>query len=311
MDQWVESLQSFLGLGKKEVGQIGGGKHKVTGLVDVAMIQSLVDKGIVKDLVENYGQVIVDECHHISAASFEQVIRQVKARYITGLSATVTRQDGHHPIIFMLCGPVRYRVDERQQAASRLFAHKVIVRRTNFALPVPTENKPHPGIQEIYALLALDSKRNQMIINDVMEAVHAGRSPVLLTERREHLTYFAEALAGKVKHFFILSGGMGRKQRSSLLDQLRSIPEGEERLIIATGRYLGEGFDDARLDTLFLALPIAWRGTVTQYAGRLHRKHEQKREVIIYDYVDDQVPVLARMFAKRKKSYKAIGYLVG
>ena len=160
-------------------------------------------------------------------------------------------------------------------------------------------------------MLTVDLKRNQMIIDDVIEAVHAERSPVLLTERREHLTYFAEAFAGKVKHIIVLSGGMGRKQRSNLFDQLRSIPEDEERLIIATGRYLGEGFDDARLDTLFLALPIAWRGTVAQYAGRLHRNYEQKREVIIYDYVDDQVPVLAGMFAKRKKSYKAIGYLVG
>lgn len=310
MDQWVESLQSFLGLGKMEVGQIGGGKHKITGLVDVAMIQSLVDKGTVNDIVGNYGQIIVDECHHISAASFEQVIRQAKARYITGLSATVTRQDGHHPIIFMQCGPVRYRVDDRQQAASRSFTHKVIVRRTYFALPAQSDDKSQPGIQEIYAMLTLDSMRNQMIVDDVIEAVHAGRSPVLLTERREHLAYFAEALAGKVSNIVVLSGGMGRKQRSLLIDQLKSIPEDDERLIIATGRYLGEGFDDARLDTLFLALPIAWRGTVAQYAGRLHRNYDRKSEVVIYDYVDDQVPVLAGMFGKRKKGYKAIGYEV-
>lgn len=311
MDQWVESLQPFLGLGKKEVGQIGGGKHLITGLVDVAMIQSLVDKGTVNDLVENYGQIIIDECHHISAASFEQVIRQAKARYITGLSATVTRQDGHHPIIFMQCGPVRYRVDDRQQAASRLFTHKVIVRRTGFALPAQSDDNPQPGIQGIYAMLVLDTMRNQMIVADVVEAVHAGRSPVLLTERREHLVYLANAVAGKVRNIIVLSGGMGRKQRASLMDQLKQIPQDEERLIIATGRYLGEGFDDARLDTLFLALPIAWRGTVAQYAGRLHRNYDRKSEVIIYDYVDDQVPVLAGMFGKRKKGYKAIGYVVG
>ncbi len=310
MDQWVESLQSFLGLGKKEVGQIGGGKHKITGLVDVAMIQSLVDKGTVNDVVDNYGQIIVDECHHISAASFEQVIRQTKARYITGLSATVTRQDGHHPIIFMQCGPVRFRVDDLQQAASHSFTHKVIVRRTGFALPAQSDNKPQPGIQEIYAMLVLDSMRNQMIVDDVVEAVHNGRSPVLLTERREHLTYFADAMAGKVRNIIVLSGGMGRKQRNMLIEKLKNISENEDRLIIATGRYLGEGFDDARLDTLFLALPIAWRGTVVQYAGRLHRNYDRKSEVIIYDYVDDQVPVLAGMFGKRKKSYKAIGYIV-
>ncbi len=310
MDQWVESLQSFLGLGEKEVGQIGGGKHKTTGAVDVAMIQSLVDKGRVNDLVENYGQVIVDECHHISAARFEQVIRQAKARYITGLSATVTRQDGHHPIIFVQCGPVRYRVDDRQQAASRSFIHKVIVRRTSFTLPPQSDDKPQPGIQQIYALLAGDAMRNQMIVDDVIEAIHVSRSPVLLTERREHLAYFYDALVGKVRNIIVLSGGMGRKQRASLMDQLKQIPQDEERLIIATGRYLGEGFDDARLDTLFLTLPIAWRGTVAQYAGRLHRHYDQKNEVLIYDYVDDLVPVLARMFKKRINGYKAIGYSV-
>lgn len=310
MDQWVESLQSFLGLGKKEIGQIGGGKQKITGTVDIAMIQSLINKGTVNDLVGNYGHIIVDECHHISAASFEQVIRQAKARFITGLSATVTRQDGHHPIIFMQCGPVRYRVDDRQQAAARSFTHKVIVRRTNFVLPSRADNTPEPGIQEVYAMLAADLHRNQMIVDDVVEVVHNGRSPVLLTERREHLTYFADTLADKVKNIIVLSGGMGRKQRILLMDQLKNIPEDEERLIIATGRYLGEGFDDARLDTLFLALPIAWRGTVAQYAGRLHRNYDRKSEVIIYDYVDDQVPVLAGMFGKRKKGYKAIGYEV-
>jgi superfamily II DNA or RNA helicase len=310
MDQWVESLQSFLGLEKKEIGQIGGGKHKVTGAVDVAMIQSLIDKGTVNDLLGNYGHIIVDECHHISAASFEQVIRQAKARFITGLSATVTRQDGHHPIIFMQCGPVRYRVDDLQQVALRSFTHRVIIRKTGFTLPAQLGDTAQPGIQEIYALLALDSTRNQMIVDDVIEAVQASRSPVLLTERREHLTYFVDTLAGKVKNIIVLSGGMGRKQRILLMDQLKNIPEDEERLIIATGRYLGEGFDDARLDTLFLALPIAWRGTVAQYAGRLHRNYDRKSEVIIYDYVDEQVPVLAGMFRKRKNAYKTIGYKV-
>ena len=274
------------------------------------MVQSLTNKGTVNDLVGNYGHIIVDECHHISAASFEQVIRQAKSRFITGLSATVTRQDGHHPIIFMQCGPVRYRVDDRQQAAVRSFTHKVIVRRTNFVLPSRADNTPEPGIQEVYAMLAEDLNRNQMIVDDVVKAIHVGRSPVLLTERREHLTYFADTLAGKVKNIIILSGGMGRKQRFFLMDQMNNVPEEEERLIIATGRYLGEGFDDARLDTLFLTLPVSWRGTVAQYAGRLHRNYDLKNEVIIYDYVDELVPVLAGMFRKRQKAYKAIGYMV-
>jgi superfamily II DNA or RNA helicase len=308
MDQWVESLRTFLGLEKSEVGQIGGGKHKPTGLIDVAMVQSLINKGIVDNLVGNYGYIVVDECHHISAISFEQVIRLAKAKYVTGLSATVTRQDGHHPIIFMQCGPIRYWVTDRQQADSRSFSHKVIIRRTKFVLPNRLENTPEPGIQKVYSLLVADMTRNQMIIEDVLESVHVGRSPVLLTERREHLTYFADALEDKIKNVIVLSGGMGHKQRAALFERLENISEDEERLIIATGRYLGEGFDDARLDTLFLALPIAWRGTVAQYAGRLHRNYDLKSEVIIFDYVDDQVPALAGMFGKRKKVYKAIGY---
>jgi superfamily II DNA or RNA helicase len=274
------------------------------------MIQSLVNKGTVDDLVGNLGQVIVDECHHISAASFEQVIRQAKAKYITGLSATVIRQDGHHPIIFMQCGPVRYRVDDRQQAASRLFTHSVLVRRTSFRLPpLPDEVRPME-IQEIYAALAADHERNAMIVADAMDAIRIGRSPVILTERREHLAHYVEAFADKVENIIVLSGGMGRKQRDLIMDQLKNIPKDDQRLILATGRYLGEGFDDARLDTLFLALPISWRGTVAQYAGRLHRNYDRKREVIIYDYVDEQVPMLAGMFVKRKKGYRAIGYEV-
>jgi superfamily II DNA or RNA helicase len=310
MDQWVERLQTFLEVSKKEIGQIGGGKRKATGIVDVAMVQSLIDKGVVNDLVAKYGQVVVDECHHISASSFEQVIRQAKARYILGLSATVTRQDGHHPIIFMQCGPVRYRVDDRQQATMRSFSHTVITRRTRFTLPARDDNEPDLGIQGIYSLLTSDQERNQMIVEDVLAAIQMGRSPVLLTERREHLEYFLNVFTGKVHNVIVLSGGMSRKQRTSLMDRMIEIPEDEERLIISTGRYLGEGFDDARLDTLFLALPIAWRGTVAQYAGRLHRDYDGKGEVIIYDYVDDQIPVLAGMFGKRKKGYKAIGYMV-
>ncbi len=308
MDQWVERLELFLGMDKKQIGQIGGGKQKAMDTIDVAMIQSLIHKGTVKDIIGNYGQIIVDECHHISAASFEQVIRQAKAKYVTGLSATVTRQDGHHPIIFMQCGPVRYRVSARKQAASRAFMHKVVVRNTNFELATQWEAENKPAIQEIYIALVKDTNRNQMIINDVIATIKDGRSPVLLTERRKHLDFFTNAFRGKIQNIIVLSGGMGKKQRTKLMDQLHAIPKDEERLIIATGRYLGEGFDDARLDTLFLALPVAWHGTITQYAGRLHRDYDGKSEVTIYDYVDDKVPVLAAMFKKRERGYKSIGY---
>jgi superfamily II DNA or RNA helicase len=311
LDQWIETLSHFLHLDKKEIGQIGGGKNRPTGKIDVAMIQSLSDKGVVNDLVGNYGYLIVDECHHISAVSFEQVVRQSKARYVTGLSATVARKDGHHPIIFMQCGPVRYHVSDRSQAEARPFEHHVIIRPTSFALSEHLEGLTiQQNISELYALLVTNDNRNQMIVADVIRAVRDKRSPVVLTERREHLEMLEKMLSPLVKNVIVMTGGMGKKQRVKLAEKIASIPIDEERVILATGRYLGEGFDDSRLDTLFLTLPIAWRGTLTQYAGRLHRENSTKREVIIYDYVDFHVPVLAKMYAKRRSGYKSIGYEV-
>ena len=308
LDQWLAALGQFLGLGPEELGQIGGGKHKPTGRIDVAMIQSLSQDAVVDDIVGNYGHVIVDECHHVSAVSFERVVGQCKARYVTGLSATVARKDGHQPIIFMQCGPIRYRVDDRRQAEARPFDHTVIVRHTRFGLPPHLRDTTTLPIQDLYALLARDDERNQLIVEDVVAAVQAGRSPVLLTERHEHLELLANRLSQRIENLVVMRGGLGKKQRQQLAAQIANIPADRPRLILATGRYLGEGFDDVRLDTLFLALPISWRGTLTQYAGRLHRLNAAKRHVIIYDYVDAEVPVLARMYAKRRAGYRTIGY---
>jgi len=308
LDQWVQALSQFLGISPKDIGQFGGGKHKTNGNLDVAMIQSLIQKGVVSDIVGNYGYLIVDECHHISAVSFEQVVRQSKAKFLTGLSATVTRKDGHQPIIFMQCGPVRYKVNDRDQADKRPFDHKVIVRPTRFQLPFHLQNIATQSIQEVYSSLEKDNDRNQMIVEDVVAAIQANRFPVLLTERREHLETLAELLKKRVAHVFVMKGGMGKKQRQELKDQIANLPDDQSRVILATGHYLGEGFDDERLDTLFLTLPISWRGTLTQYAGRLHRLNAAKKEVIIYDYVDFDVPVLARMHGKRRAGYKALGY---
>ncbi|MGM0382881.1 MAG: TOTE conflict system archaeo-eukaryotic primase domain-containing protein [Thermodesulfobacteriota bacterium] len=307
LDQWVNHLNTFLGLDPKDIGQIGGGKRKPSGIVDVALIQSLNRKGEVDDIVGMYGHLVVDECHHISARSFEMVARQCKAKYITGLSATVIRKDGHHPIIFMQCGPVRHRVDERKQAAARPFEHKVIVRKTGFTFDKDTDFDNLP-IHKVYAALANDDNRNNMIIDDVISALERKRSPIVLTERKEHLVLLKERLSHFVKHLIVLKGGIRQKERQQIAEEMKSIPEDEERLIIATGRYLGEGFDDARLDTLFIALPVSWRGTLAQYAGRLNRLHDMKKEVVIYDYVDPKVPVLAKMYKRRLAGYKAIGY---
>jgi superfamily II DNA or RNA helicase len=311
LDQWVERLGVFLGLPPKEIGKIGGGKRKPTGRIDVAVIQSLSRKGIANDLVGGYGHLVVDECHHLSARSFEIVARQSKARFVTGLSATVTRKDGHHPIIFMNCGPIRHRVDDKQQAEARPFEHRVAVRRTGFRLPPVFAEKNRIEMHELYAALVTDEARNQMILDDVLKAVRGKRSPVVLTERTGHLEFLASRLAERIKNVIVLKGGMGAKQRNSTMERLAAIPENDERVIVATGRYLGEGFDDARLDTLFLALPISWKGTLAQYAGRLHRLHHAKREVVIYDYADLDVPMLAKMFDRRCHGYKMIGYELG
>lgn len=310
MEQWIERLSSFLNVPPKSIGRIGGGRKKPTGDLDVALIQSLVRKGVVDDRVGDYGYLVVDECHHLPAFSFELVARRVKARYITGLSATVTRKDGLHPIIFMQCGPVRHRVDARQQAALRPFEHRVIVRPTAFhALRAPTDDQ-RLEFQKLCQELISDDSRNRLICDDVVAAVREGRSPLVLTERVEHLDKLAEMLSPAVRGLIILKGGMGRKSLKSALAQTASVPENEERVLLATGRFIGEGFDDARLDTLFITLPVSWRGTIAQYAGRLHRLNERKREVRIYDYADLNVPMLAKMFDRRCAGYEALGYQI-
>jgi superfamily II DNA or RNA helicase len=304
LDQWITQLSTFLGVDEKKIGRIGGGKRRSNGMLDVAMLQSLVRRGHVDDSVASYGQVIVDECHHVPAVSFERVLSEVKARYLLGLTATPHRRDGHHPILEMQLGPVRFSVDPKKHATEAQFGHRLIVRATRFRLATSVD----VGIQRIYQSLAFDKARNEMILDDVISAVHEGRSPILLTERRDHLEYLAERLRSFVKHLIVLRGGMTPNERSETVARLARIPDEEERLVLATGRYLGEGFDDARLDTLILAMPISWKGTLAQYAGRLHRLHSRKQEVRIFDYVDREVPMLLRMFEKRLRAYRALGY---
>lgn len=305
LDQWIAQLSMFLGIEAKMIGQIGAGKRSPTGRLDVAMIQSLVREERVDDLVAAYGQVIVDECHHVPAVSFERVLAEVKARYVTGLTATPRRRDGLHPILEMQLGPVRFAIDPRTQAARRPFEHRLIVRETTFA---SGSMDPGLGIQTLYARLAADESRNRLIVDDVVHALGEGRSPILLTERKDHLEDLATRLRPFVRHLVVLQGGMTPAERREVTGQLARIPDTEPRLVLATGRYIGEGFDDARLDTLFLTVPVSWKGTLVQYAGRLHRLHPGKTEVRIYDYVDRKVPLFVRMFEKRLRGYRAIGY---
>jgi superfamily II DNA or RNA helicase len=307
MDQWRERLAAFLALPIGHVGQYGGGKAKRTGLIDVAVIQSLQRKGAVEDFVAEYGHVIVDECHHLSAVTFERVLREVKAKYVLGLTATPTRKDGHQPIIYMQCGPIRFHLSAKKAAESSPLEHKVFPRITEFGWSRP-ENET--AVQDIYAALIVSQERNDLIVRDLQQALSSGRSPLVLTSRTGHLDYLAGRLGGVCPHIFILKGGMGTKQRLKLAESLAAVPCDEPRVILATGSYLGEGFDDPRLDTLLLAMPISWRGTLQQYVGRLHRLHDNKSEVHVYDYADVMVPMLARMYKKRLVGYAALGYTV-
>lgn len=311
LEQWVQRLATFLELPPKEIGRVGGGRKKPTGRLDVALIQSLSRNGVVQDLVAEYGHIVVDECHHLSAVSFEQVVRQAKAKFVTGLSATVTRKDGHHPIVFMQCGPIRHRVDAKAQAAARPFDHTVQVRPTRFQSLAPGGDDRRFQFQALYAELIADQERNQLICDEVLQVLGEGRSPLVLTERNEHLDDLAARLStGGVQQLVVLRGGMRKKELSGIHDRLSSIPEDEPRVLIATGRYIGEGFDDPRLDTLFLTLPVSWHGTIAQYVGRLHRLHHLKREVRVYDYADLNVPMLSRMFDRRCRGYEAVGYKI-
>ena len=309
MDQWIARLGAFLDLPTSAIGQISGQGRKPTGVVDVAVIQSLVRGDEVDDIVAGYGHLIVDECHHLSAPSFEKVARRAKVKYVLGLSATVTRKDGHHPIVFMQCGPVRFRASAKAQARQRPFTHRAVLRPTAFQLRESIETE-RPPIQQVYASLAVDAARNDLIFDDVLSALEAGRSPLVLTARKDHAERLAERLGRFARNVLLLRGGMGVRQRRAVMQRLEVIPDTEERVIVATGRYIGEGFDDACLDTLFLAMPVSWRGTLAQYVGRLHRLHPVKREVRVYDYADEAVPALRRMTQKRIRGYRNLGYSV-
>lgn len=313
MEQWVERLAEFLDLPTKEIGRLGGGRRKLRGNVDIALLQSLVRKGSVDDRIADYGQVIVDECHHLSARSFELALRRAKAKYVVGLSATLTRKDGHQAIIFMQCGPVRHSVDAKQQAANRPFSQHVIVRPTGFRTSEIPDDDPRLEFQRLNSQLIEDEARNRLICDDVASAASGGRAPLVLTERTDHLERLAEGLRERDLDVVTLRGGMPKKKLRDSLDAIASAAPAagcNPRAIVATGRFVGEGFDSARLDTLFLALPVSWRGTIAQYVGRLHRLHAGKTEVKVYDYADLDVPMLSRMFDRRCVGYEAVGYTI-
>lgn len=299
--QWQARLQTFLGLGKEVVGTIGGGKPKTTGQIDIAVMQSLSRKGEISDLIKNYGQVIVDECHHLSAVSFEALLRSAPARYVLGLTATPIRRDGQQPIIFMQCGPIRHTAARPESAPHDL---SVIPRMLSGPIPLPDG----AGIQDVFKTLADDTGRTALIVSDVRSAYDQGRKVLVLTQRTEHVDVLEHALMGHVENLYTLHGRMPKKQRLARLSELESLPEDAPRVLLATGKLIGEGFDHPALDTLVLAMPISWRGILQQYTGRLHRAHTAKTDVQVIDFVDEGNVALMRMWEKRKMGYRTMGY---
>jgi len=325
ISQWKNRIQEFLSIhetlpeaetlqktrvrkkSRDIIGLLGNGKNTLSGIIDIALMQSLNKSGGVNECVKNYGMIIVDECHHAAAFSFEQVLKTAPAKYVCGLTATPTRKDGRHPIIFMQCGPIRYRDDAKLQAEKRPFDHFIIPRFTSLRAPLG-RNEQELTIQDFYSEIVVSEMRNQLITDDVINSHQQGRSCLVLTERKAHVKLLAKALSEKIPDVISLTGKMGTKETGEIFKRISEPPADRQLTLVATGKYIGEGFDEPRLDTLFLTMPISWKGTIQQYAGRLHRLFADKKEVQVYDYVDIHVKMLERMYGKRLNGYASIGY---
>lgn len=294
--QWKQKLKEFLNI---EAGIIGGGKNKPAGIIDIAIMQSLIKQENLAEFLSNYGQLIVDECHHLAAYKFEQIAKEYRGKYVLGLTATYERKDGHHPIIQMQCGNIVY----KEEQTKKQFNSLVKTCFTDFVYNFETQQ-----INDIYQDIIKDNERNKKIVNDIEKAITEKRSIIVLTERTEHAQILYDLLKDKTKNLFFITGKMKNKDIKTILENIKKSEKTEELIIISTGKYIGEGFDEARLDTLFLTMPISWKGTLIQYAGRLNRDYEHKKDVIIYDYADIKVPVLEKMYKRRLKGYKLLNY---
>ena len=319
LKQWHDRLTEFLNIdypqheeknkrGRRKVfspiGCFDSSGNTLHGIIDIALIQSCLDEDGVKPFVQDYGMVIVDECHHVSSITFEQVLMSIKAHTIYGLTATPIRKDGHQPIIFMQCGPIRFSTDVKSQIAKQSFDRFLIPRFTSYNSIL----EDRLSIATLYKYLSEDEIRNNLIVEDICKAVNTGRTPIILTNRTAHVSVLAEKLKATIKNVISLTGAGTTREKREAMQRLQNIPDSEQLVIVATGKYVGEGFDYPRLDTLFLALPISWKGLLTQYAGRLHREYEGKKDVRIYDYIDVHEPICGSMYRKRLKGYAVIGY---
>lgn len=301
LDQWRLELQRCLGLQAKEIGQLGGGRKRRGRIVDLAMIQSLRPEEA-GDVFSDYGQVVVDECHHLPAVSFDGLIQKADVRFVLGLTATPYRRDGLGDLITMRCGPIRHRFQENE--AVEHLNRRIVVRETAF----DPKRGDDVRIQDIYRELAEDEERNQLICEDVRKATVGGASCLLLTEWRDHLERLAATLELMRLPAVVLHGGVKKSERQARTAELNDALPDNPVLVLATGSLVGEGFDLPRLAALVLAFPISFKGKVIQYAGRVLRSHPKKNAVTVYDYRDFLIPVLARMQSRRQRTLQGIGF---
>jgi len=316
LEQWRLQLISLLGLSSRDIGQVGSGRRKRTAVVDLAMIQSLRGMEDAEHFFADYGLIVVDECHHLPAFSFEAVVKRASVRYFLGLTATPYRRDGLQDIMTMQCGPIRYTMTIRQAGAMSRLALELVVRETAFAF----QSTEGASIQQVFRALIKDDRRTSAICRDILEALASGRRCLILSERREHCRAFAERLTADGHTPILLEGGLSKRTREELMGGVRAGaagkyvgPDGKVRagaplVVIATGQYLGEGFDCPQIDTLFLTFPISFKGKLIQYVGRAMRTAEGKSEVRVYDYADLYAPVLRKMHEKRLKTYQRLGF---
>lgn len=321
LDQWRKRLSEYLitdfqpeeqpkvrGRRKKfqQFGALSSTENTLNGKIDIALLQSCINDNEVKPFVREYGMVIVDECHHAPAVNFERVLREVNARYVYGLTATPIRKDGHQPIIFMQCGEIRYTSDPKVQQAQQSFRRLLIPRFTSHR----NLNADGSNYAQILDELTENESRNKLILDDVAANLAEGRTPIILTARTAHVDILTEQCRKICPNVIRLVGNDSAKAKREVMSRLNDIPANELLIIVATGKYVGEGFDLPRLDTLMLALPVSWKGLIAQYTGRLHRNYPGKNETRIYDYIDLRVPVCDSMYRKRLHGYQAVGYSI-
>lgn len=323
IEQWKEALGKFLNINeelptyetktgrvrkrKSLIGTLQGAHDSMTGIIDIAMAGSLCKKGEYHKLLKEYGLVLVDECHHSASETIANVLKEVKAKYVYGVTATPKRGDGLEKINYMLIGSIRYSYTAKEKAKEQGIQHLVYPRFTRTVPPrgVITE-KMHPN--EAYEIIHNNDVRDEQIIGDVIDCVSAGRTPVVLSRYKDHSEKLYECLKSYADYVFLMTGNNSKKEHRKILEQMHQVNNDKTMILVATGSLVGEGFDFPRLDTLFMATPVSFRGVVEQYAGRLNRDYAGKENVIIYDYVDNHIPMFDNMYMKRLKAYKQIGY---